>query len=161
MRHNKQFYELLLQYEAASLASGLRPGIFQKMRKKAKTFSDWTEIYHYAGDEIRHEALDRMKETVLKGRTLINIQLNIMELFMIIDDSEKDGILEKYLDKHHKKDDLLFAITQCDWKYGSMEGALRRELDEYYESQKLIQAAVDARYNRNHELLEEFSIFNP
>ena len=161
MRKSKEFNELLLQYEATSLASGLRPNIFKKMRKKAKTFSDWTEIYHYASDEIRHEALDMMRETVLKGRTLVNVQLNIMELFLIIDDSEKDEILEKYLEKHHKKDDFLFAITQCDWEYGSLEGSLYYELEKYYDEPNTVQANVDARYERNHELLEEFSTFNP
>ena len=161
MRKSKEFNELLLQYEAASLASGRRPGIFRKMRIKAKTFSDWTEIYHYAGDKIRYEALDMMRETVLKGRTLVDIQLNIMELFLVINDSEKNEILEKYLEKHHKKDDFLFAITQCDWEDGGLKSSLYYELQKYYDEPDLVHADVDARYEHNHELLEEFSTFNP
>ena len=161
MRHNSKFNELLIKYEGASLASGIRPDLFQKMRKKAKTFSDWASIYQYAGDEIRYEALEKMRKTVLKGETTADIQLNIIELFLVIDTSERDEILEKYLKKHHGKDDLLFAITKCDWEYGSLEGYLWSELEKYYKSPGFINVGVNARYERNRKLVEELSTFNP
>lgn len=161
MRHNSEFNELLTKYEGASLASGIRPNLFQKMRKKAKTFSDWASIYQYAGDEIRHEALDKMRKTVLKGETTADIQLNIIELFLVIDTSEKDEILGKYLKRFHEKDDLLFAITQCDWEDGDLRDELWCKLDKCYESPGFINAGIEAREKHNHTLVEKFSTFNP
>ena len=161
MRHNSKFNELLIKYEGASLASGIRPDLFQKMRKKAKTFSDWASIYQYAGDEIRYEALEKMRKTVLKGETTADIQLNIIELFLVIDTSERDEILEKYLKKHHRKDDLLFTRTQCDWMNSDLGDYLWCELNKHYKSPGYINVGIKFREKRNHTLVEKFSTFNP
>lgn len=158
MRLSKKFSELLLQYKAASRRA--KSEIFQKMKKNATNFADWTMIYQYGDDTIRKDAQRKMEKLVLSGKTAADIQLNILELFLIIDTSYKDEILRKYLKKHHKKDDFLFAITQCDWEYGNLEGVCWNKLEQYYKSPGFIHVGVDARYKRNRKLMEK-STFDP
>lgn len=158
MRNSKKFYELLLQYEATSIAK--RTPIFWKMKNNARTFADWTAIYQYADDSIRTDAQQEMKTKVLKGKNLSDIQLNILELFMIIDESDKDAILTKYLKKYHKKDDLLFALELCYWDYGSLKGEVIGKLGKFYKHFGNINRGLESRYKRSQKLLEK-STFNP
>lgn len=158
MRNSKKFYELLLQYEAASIRR--RTPIFWEMEKEAKTFSDWTSVYQYAGDSIRKDAQRQMEKLVLRGNKASNIQLNILELFLIIDQGDKDEILRKYLRKYHKKDDLLFALENTDWDYSDLKGDVMKELEKFYVKPGNINRGLEARHKRSLKLLEK-STFNP
>ena len=81
MRLSKKFSELLLQYKAASRRA--KSEIFQKMKKNATNFADWTMIYQYGDDTIRKDAQRKMEKLVLSGKTAADIQLNILELFLM------------------------------------------------------------------------------
>ena len=160
MRKTKEFNEWLLKFEATPLVSGLRPQVFQVMRKKAKSFSDWTAIFQYGGNDIRYEALNMMKKTVLKGKNSADIQLNILELFFVIDQDEKDEILRKYLKKHHGKDDLLFVLENSDWDGGNLKGEVLSKLGGFYKRCGNIDRGLDARCKRTCKLLKK-TTFNP
>ena len=161
MRKSKEFNELLVRYESASLSSPLKSDIFQKMKGKAKNFSDWTAVYQYGGSSIRKDAQRKMEKLVFKAENTQDLQLNIIELFMVIDEADKDEILRKYLRKHHEKDDLLFALEYADWgEEGYLAMELRERLDKLYKKSGNINRALEARYKRSAKLLER-STFNP
>ena len=155
MRNSKKFHSLLLQYEATSIAK--RTSIFWNMKKEAKTFADWSSIYQYAGDSIRKDAQREMERLVLRGSTVFDIQLNILELFIIIDQEDKCRILERYLKKHHDKDDLLFVASLDD------EQGLDtlNKLAKYYKRLYNVNKGIYARRRKSYKMLEEFSTFNP
>lgn len=159
MRYSKKFSELLLQYKAVSHKT--KSEIFQKMKRNAKNFADWTMIYQYGDSSVRKDAQRRMEKLVLEGKTTSDIQLNMLELFMVIDTADKDGILEKYLKKHHEKDDYLFVACECDWEYGTLGLVALENLENYYKSPGFIQVGINAKEKRNQKLLEKKSTFNP
>lgn len=161
MRKTEEFNKLLLRYEAASLASPLKSDIFWRMREKAKSFSDWTAIFQYGDSSIRKDAQREMERLVLKGNDRSDIQLNILELFMVIDQGDKDEILRKYLKKFHEKDDLLFVL-ECadDGEEGYLAMQTRRKLERIYKRFGDLNRGLEARYKRSHKLLER-STFNP
>lgn len=128
-RKTKKFNELLLKYKAAPLVS--RSRIFWEMKRKAKNFSDWTAVYQYGGDTVREEAQHEMEKLVLRGRKKTDIQLNIWELFLIIDQSDQEEVLDKYLKKYHQKEDFLFALCCADEE--AVRSGLYAELQPYYE----------------------------
>lgn len=161
MRKTEEFNKLLLRYEAASLASPLKSDIFWRMREKAKSFSDWTAIYQYGDSSIRKDAQREMEKLVLKGDEMSDIQLNILELFMIIDQGDKDEILRKYLKKFHKKDDLLFVLEcseDCDDDNFSFE--IWEKVAKFYKRLGDVNRGLKARCERSRKLLER-STFNP
>ena len=160
MRHSKDFNKLLLQYEATSIAK--RSKIFKKMRRQARTFADWAIIYQYAGSSIREATLPKMEAKVLKGKKLSDIQLNILEYFMVCYQNEKNDILRKYIKKYNSKDDLLFAFsvaTSC-WDNGDFNSILLDKLNKFYKRGGDIERGVKARGKKNQKLLEK-SKFNP
>ena len=159
MRNSKRFHELLLQYEATSV--GKRTQIFWEMKSKAKTFADWDAVYQYAGSSLRKDAQREMERLVLKGDTTSDIQLNILELFMIIDEADKSAILSMYVKKHHGKDDLLFALSEADWSEdGLLVVELWNKLEAFYKASDGIKRGLNARHKRSKKLLEK-STFNP
>lgn len=158
MRNSKKFHELLLQYEATSISK--RTPIFWEMKDNARTFADWAAIYQYGGDSIRKDAQREMERLVLKDNKVSDIQMNILELFLVIDETDKDKILRKYIKKWHTKDDLLFALENADWEYGNLEGEMVRKLGKFYKRPGNINRGLDARHKRSHKLLEK-STFNP
>lgn len=120
MRKTERFNQMLLQYEALPHSSSNKSEFFFKMMGKARSFSDWTAVYQYAGNSIRKDAQRKMEETVLKETNRKAIQMNIHELFMICDKADMDKILERYLRKYKEKDDYLFAICEADWGYSDL-----------------------------------------
>lgn len=161
MRKTKEFNKILLQYEATSFSSPRKSKLFGEMRRKAKSFSDWATVYQYAGDSIRKDAQREMERLVLKGRYASHVQLNILELFLIIDQSDKDEILRRYVRKYHKKDDLLFALSEASWgDDGDFPFELISKLQKLYKSPRGLERGLDARERRSLKLLEN-SDFNP
>ena len=120
-RKTKKFNELLLRYEATPITS--RSRIFWEMKRKAKSFSDWATVYQYGGDDV--------EKLVLRGRKKNDVRLNIWELFLIIDQSDQQEVLEKYLKKHHQKEDFVFALSCADEE--DVRSSLYAELQPYYE----------------------------
>jgi len=162
MRRTKEFNKILVQYEATSFSSPRKSKLFGEMRKKAKSFSDWASVYQYASDSIRKDAQREMERLVLKGRYASHVQLNILELFLIIDKSDKDEILRRYIRKYHKKDDLLFALSEASWGDDSIFSLeLISKLQKLYKSYHGLDRGLDAREKRSLKLLEENSDFNP
>ena len=157
MRKSKDFNELLIRYESSSLGSPLKSDVFQKMRKTAKNFSDWTAVYQYADSSIRKDAQRKMEKLVFKAENTQDLQLNILELFMVLDESDKDEILRKYIRKHHEKDDLLFALENTSWGEFAIE--LRKKLDHFYKP-GFIEMGLKARGKRSEKLLQRY-MFNP
>ena len=125
------------------------------MKKKAKNFSDWTAIYQYGGDTIRKEAQHEMEKLVLNGRSKTNVRLNILELFLIIDESDKDEILRKYLEKHHQKDDILFVLS-CAGESDLWHELFAQVQDRYEDYDQFEEQCDEYRVS----LLQE-STFNP
>ena len=152
-RKTKEFNKLLLQYKATPIVS--RSKIFWEMMRKAKSFSDWTAIYQYGDDSIRKDAQREMEKLVLKGRKKTDVQLNILELFMVIDESDKDEILRKYLEKHHQKDDILFVLS-CAGD-SDLWSELFAEVQDYYDDYDELERELST-YRES--LLQE-STFNP
>ena len=159
MRHSKEFNKLLLQYEALPHSSSEKTGLFFKMMGKAQSFSDWASIYQYAGESIRKDAQRKMESKVLKGVTKEDVQMNIHELFLICDRAEMDRILEKYLQKHKKKDDYLFAIVEADWEYSDLVPVLMQELEEKFGVSSISKELDSCR--KKIRGLKRFSKFNP
>jgi len=159
MRNSKNFKKLLNQYESTPIST--RSSLFQKMKRNARTFSDWASVYQYAGYSIRKDAQREMERLVLRGDTVSNIQLNILELFMIIDQGDKEAILEKYLKKYHKKDDLLFVLSLAtgDNRYIAMKAMYG--LEKHYKKIYNISKGVEARERKSKKMLKELSTFNP
>lgn len=157
MRKSKEFNELLIRYESASLSSPLKSDIFQKMKKAAKNFSDWTAVYQYGDSSIRKDAQRKMEDLVFQANDKEDLQLNILELFMVVDEADKDEILRRYLRKCHGKDDLLFALENTSWGEFAIE--LRKKLDQFYKP-GFIEIGLKARSKRTEKLLQR-SIFNP
>ena len=152
-RKTKQFNELLLRYEATPIAS--RSEIFWEMKRKAKSFSDWAAVYQYGGDDVRKEAQHEMEKLVLRGRKKTDVQLNIWELFLIIDQSDQQEVLEKYLKKHHQKEDFVFALSCAD--ESDVRSNLYAELDDYYEDFDDLEREL-CKYRT---FLSQESTFNP
>ena len=162
MRHSKKFNELLLQYEATPLLSGRKSEIFWRMMRAARTFSDWASIYQYADSSIRKDAQREMETKVLRGKSVFDIQLNILELFLIIDKSDKDEILRRYLKKHHEKDDLLFVLEMADSGESShLAMDVTERLGKLYKRFGNIHRGLKARCRKSWAMLEKYSTFNP
>jgi len=115
-RKTKKFRELLSQYEAMTNREKANTRFFfTDLMPSAQNFSDWTVIYHYGGDTVRKDALRKMKLNAICGRSRSEIQLNILELFLVIDEADKEEILKRYLVRFHKKQDFLFVLDESDW----------------------------------------------
>ena len=159
MRHSKKFNSLLLQYEAITHASPRKTTLFFEMEKTAKTFSDWASIYQYAGSSKRKDAQRKMEDTFLRGGSRKDIQMNIHELFMICDIADMDKFLKLYLEKYHKKDDLLFAVTESDWSTSDLMTAFMQELKNKFGVVSISDELRDRR--RKTEEMMKKSTFNP
>lgn len=108
----QKFERLLHRFEKASLSSGKRPIIFEKMKSCAQTFTHWSYIYLYGDVANKDLALEKMKETVLQEERVYKIRRNIIELFEILTyKPDQIEILRGYLDEHREKEDYLFALT--------------------------------------------------
>ena len=109
---DQKFWRLLRRYERASLSSGQRPKIFEKMKSCAKTFSHWKYIYLYGDPNNMLFAQEKMKETVLEDERINRVRMNIIELFEVLTyPPEQREVLQNYLDRYRDKDDYLFALT--------------------------------------------------
>jgi hypothetical protein len=167
-RKTKEFNDLLTQYEEATYRSGKKPGIFRKMLRQARTFSDWASIYQYGDDDIRKKAEEKMKRRVIREEKDSYAQLNIMELFLVIDQGDKLGILKRYIKKFHEKDSLLFVLEMmegCSYETNCADGGLvrktRAELrDKYYGTDGKLEVGLSYRYKRTEKLWEK-ATFNP
>ena len=165
-RKTKEFNDLLFQYEI--YRSDKKPGIFRKMLRQARTFSDWASIYQYGDDDIRKMAEEKMKRRVVREEKDSHAQLNIMELFLVIDQGDRLGILKRYIKKFHEKDSLLFVLEMmegCSYETNCADGGLVRKtraelIDKYYGTDKNLEVGLSYRYKRTEKLWEE-STFNP
>ena len=131
-RKTKKFKKLLSQYEAMTNREKAETRFFfTDLMPNAQNFSDWTSIYHYGGDTVRKHALQRMKDNAICGRSRSEIQLNIMELFLVIDEADKETILKRYLVRFHQKQDFLFVLDESDWDNYKFREYVDAEAKEY------------------------------
>lgn len=167
-RKTTGFKKLLRKYEAMSLSEKYGSCLFWDMIEKAHSFSDWASIYKYGDDSLRKDAQRKMEELFINDNEDSDVQLNIIELFLIIDKADKDDILRKYLEKFNDKDSLLFALEMAENHYfDSYEDTglisdIRSQLrDEYCRGSDLvIEQHLKYRYKRT-EKLRKKSTFNP
>ena len=167
-RNTPQFEKLLRKYEAMSLSQRYNSCIFWDMEEMAQTFSDWAAIYQYGDDSLRKDAQREMEELWINDKDNSDVQLNIVELFLIIDKADKEKILRRYLEKFDDKDDLLFALEMAEDHYfdtyenTGLISDIRSQLrDEYCKGSDLvIEQHLRYRHKRT-EKLRKKSTFNP
>lgn len=168
-RKTKKFRKMLHKYEAMRLSKRYGSDLFWKMMDEATSFSDWTSIFQYGDDSIRKDAQRKMEQTVFLDEEDKNVQLNILELFMVIDQADKEKFLRKYLRKFHSKDSLLFALEMTEdarwdeyWDANGLVCDIRSELRCKYckGSDLVIEQHLKYRYKRT-EKLRKKSTFNP
>ena len=159
-RKTKKFSELLLQYEAMTNREKAETRFFfVKLMPQAKNFSDWTVIYSYGDDSVRKDALWKMKENAIHGLSRSEIKLNILELFLVIDSFDKDGILKRYLERYHKAEDFLFVLDETDSDNYQFTKFVYQEAKKYGFNIDIFEGE-DERIAKRSELLKE-STFNP
>ena len=106
------FDDLYYQYRNASLRSGKRPELFERMLECAKRFDDWAIIHRYGDSSYQYLAEQKMKATVFDEENSLDVQKNIVKLFEILtDEGEREEILESYISKYQGKDDYIFALV--------------------------------------------------
>lgn len=104
------FSSLYRHYQKAPLGSGEKYRIYRRMVKNARSFNDWAIVYRYGDDSYQYLAEEHMKAKVLKGKSSLDVQKNILELFEIVtDEGERNEILKGFLLKYHSKEDLRFV----------------------------------------------------
>lgn len=131
-RKTKKFRELLLQYEAMTNREKANTRFFfTELMPKAKSFSDWTVIFHYGGDTVRKDALWKMKLNAIRGKSREEIQLNILELFIVLDSADQADILKRYLRRFHKEQDFLFVMDEVDWTDYAFRNYINDEMEKY------------------------------
>ena len=159
-RKTKRFRELLAQYESMTNREKVKSRFFfKKLMPNAKNFVDWTVIYSYGGDSVRKDALLKMIENAICGLSRSEIQLNILELFIVIDSADKDGVLKRYLKRFHKEQDFLFVLDEADRD----DDAFRKYVNEEMEKYGVVVNpfyGLDERIEKNEELLRQ-STFDP
>lgn len=167
-RKTTQFRKLLRKYEAMSLSQRNKSDLFWDMKEKARSFSDWAAIYQYGDDSLRKDAQRKMEELFINDNEDSDVQLNIIELFLVIDKADKDEVLRKYLEKFDDKDSLLFALEMAENHYfdtyenTGLISDIRSQLREEYcrGSDLVIEQHLKYRYKRT-EKLRKKSTFNP
>ena len=168
-RKTQKFRKMLHKYEAMSLSKRYSSNLISKMMDVATSFSDWTSIFQYGNDSIRIDAQRNMEKTVFLDKEDKNVQLNIIELFMVIDQADKEKFLRRYLRKFHSKDSLLFALEMTEdarwdeyWDTHGLVCDIRSQLREEYcrGSDLVIEQHLKYRYKRT-EKLRKKSTFNP
>ncbi len=167
-RKTTQFRKLLRKYEAMSLSQRNHSYLFWDMEEKARSFSDWATIYQYGDDSLRKDAQRKMEELFINDNEDSNVQLNILELFLIIDNADKEEILRKYLEKFDDKDSLLFALEMAENHYfdtyentGLIRDIRSQLRDEYCRGSDLvIEQHLVYRKKRTEKMLKR-STFNP
>ena len=106
------FDDLYYQYRNASLRSGKRPELFERMLECAKRFDDWAIIHRYGDSSYQYLAEQKMKATVFDEKNSLDVQRNIINLFeLIVDDGERREIMEDFISKYQSVDDYLFAMV--------------------------------------------------
>jgi len=159
-RKTKKFNELLLQYEAMTKRKRAETRFFfEKLMPHAQNFSDWTAIYTYGDDTVRKDALWKMKENAIHGTSREEIQLNILELFLVIDSADKEDILKRYLERFHKEQDFLFVLDETDVDNYMFTEFVYQESEKYGYDIDFLEGE-DERIAKRFELLKE-STFNP
>ena len=168
-RKTKEFRKMLHKYEAMSLSKKYGSDLFWKMMDEATSFSDWTSIFQYGDDSIRKDAQRKMEELFINDDKDSDVQLNILELFLVIDQADKEQVLRKYLEKFDSKDSLLFALEMTEdarwdeyWDAQNLVCDIRSQLrDEYCRGSDLvIEQHLRYRHKRT-EKLRKKSTFNP
>ncbi len=127
---NTDFRSLYCQYRNAPLSSGKRYEIYKRMVKNARSFDDWAIVYRYGDNSYQYLAEEHMKANVLKGKTSLDVQKNILELFEIVtDENEQGDILKAFLSKYNSSDDRLFAMTVSTWLVAGFDGMYDMSMD--------------------------------
>lgn len=159
-RKTKRFRELLAQYESMTRRKKASTCFFfTDLMPNAKNFADWTVIYRYGGDTVRKDALWKMKLNAICGRSRSEIQLNILELFLVIDEADKEEILKRYLLRFHQKQDFLFVLDESDWDNYKFREYVDAEAKEYGIDIDFFEGE-DKRLKKLDELMK-LSTFNP
>lgn len=161
----QKFERLLHRFEKASLSSGKRPIIFEKMKSCAQTFTHWSYIYLYGDLANKYLATEKMKETVLQEERLYRIRRNIVELFEILTyPSDQMEILRNYLDEYREKEDYLFALTLMEAqgfpKYGiTLESEFLEETkttaERFYRQPAYLEGTIRKRVAKLPKMLEK------
>lgn len=158
-RHTRLFEKLLRKYEEKQPNSKRKNNFFlRRLLPNAKSFSDWTVIFDLGDDSVRKDALGEMKKYAISGKSREEIQLNILELWLVIDNADKDEILQKYLERYHEAEDFLFARDETDPNNYSFNDFIYQEAKRYGFNISVLDG-IDERIKR-HKLLER-STFNP
>lgn len=126
---------------------------------QAKNFSDWTVIYSYGDDSVRKDALWKMKENAIRGLSRSEIKLNILELFLVIDNADTDEILKRYLARFHKEEDFLFVLDVADWDNYELKKYIDNEMKKYGISVDVFEGEDERLANLDRLILS--SKFNP
>lgn len=151
MRNSSYFKKLLNEFESSSIRG--RSSLLERMEENAKTFADWYEIHRYGDSSAQYEALQKMKELVLKQQKVLDIQRNILDLFELMTDSkEQEQILKAYLEQHCEKDDILFVLTVCDTACDLWSDAHSLAL-KYYSTYGGVSRGIQARQNKNVKIM--------
>lgn len=162
---DQKFWRLLHRFEKASLASGQRSIIFEKMKNCAETFGHWSYIFLYGDVANKYLATEKMKKTVLEEERLYRIRRNIVELFEILTyPSDQMEILRNYLDEYREKEDYLFALTLMEAqgfpKYGiTLESEFWDETktmaEKFYRQPAYLESTIRKRAARLPEMLKK------
>lgn len=159
-RKSKKFKELLLQYEAmTNREKATTRFFFVELMPHAKNFADWSVIFSYGDDSVRKDALLKMVENVIHGQSRSEIRLNILELFIVIDNADKDEVLKRYLARFHKEEDFLFVLDVADWDNYKFTRFVNKEAKKYGFDLDFFDGE-DERIAKLDELLKQSS-FNP
>ena len=111
-----EFNCLYRKYKNTPLINYERHEIYEEMVEKARSFNDWAIVYRYGDNSYQYLAEEHMRAKVLEGKTSLDVQKNILELFAIVtDEDEQNEILKAFLSKYHSQDDVLFAwdLSPC------------------------------------------------
>lgn len=158
-RHTRLFENLLQKYEKKQPNSKRKNNFFLgRLLPNAKSFSDWTVIFDLGDDSVRKDALREMKKYAISGKSREEIQLNILELWLVIDNADKDEILQKYLERYHEAEDFLFALDETDSNNYSFNDFIYQEAKRYGFNISVLDG-IDERIAKRHKLLER-STFN-
>jgi len=170
MAKNRRFERYIRQYKNEPIVSGRRHDIFQKMKNCATTFDHWKQIYLYGDGYTSVEAIQKMQETVLDGKSVSKIRVNILELFDLVTDSgDQKQVMEAYLQRHCQKDDYIFILALMEIHGFPMYDITpeaefaqdsRAMLERFYKRPSYIDRSIEKRKNTLYTRLEKSRFVN-
>jgi len=114
-RCSKLFMNLLSKYKGKQNYSKRKNNFFSyRLMYNAKNFAEWAKIYELGDSSIRKDALRKMEELVICKSSREETKMNILAIFLVIDDADKDSIMRNYLMEFHEEEDFLFAIDETN-----------------------------------------------